>query len=157
MQRPVLSAFLWILSVPLLPAQLTSKYAGTYSYDRGEKGSATIRVYPESDTTVLFYIDINRGAPSYHMGIMYNRLVVYGDSARFYTRLEYMDMGCEWAFIFSKKGLQISTINGESGCGFGYGVHADGKYIRKSRKIPRHFKTMGGEKVYFSKTRPEDF
>lgn len=58
MQRLILLVFFvivtWIVYVPLLSAQKTSKYAGTYGYDFGEKGFGSIMVYPESDSTVLF-------------------------------------------------------------------------------------------------------
>jgi hypothetical protein len=48
----------------------TAKYLGIYSYgDDVEKGkTGTVFIYPETDSTILFYIDLNRGAPSYNMG-----------------------------------------------------------------------------------------
>lgn len=50
-----------------IPKLKTAKYAGVYTYgDTTEYGAGSIIIYPESDTTVLFYFETNRGAPSYH-------------------------------------------------------------------------------------------
>ena len=56
----------------------TIKYTGTYQLgdDIEKERIGTITIYPETDTTVLFYIDLNRGAPSYNMGQLYGRLKV---------------------------------------------------------------------------------
>lgn len=55
----------------------TMKYAGTFSYAKDKNGATgTILIYPESDSTILFYIEINRGAPSYNMGSLYGRLKI---------------------------------------------------------------------------------
>lgn len=105
----------------------------------------------------LFYIEINRGAPSYNMGSMYARMSIHGDSATFYTPMDYADTGCEWTLVFTKSNLRISTLNGQFDCGFGHAVYADGNYRRKSRKIPRYFESIEREIIYFDKTRPEDF
>jgi hypothetical protein len=66
----------------------TAKYAGQYSFgknvDEGPVGS--VKIYPESDTTVLFYIDICRGAPSYNLGQRYSRLKIKNGVAIFFVK-----------------------------------------------------------------------
>ena len=48
---------------------LTEKNAGIYSYGDLEKTRiGTIFIYPETDNSILFNIDLNRGAPSYNIG-----------------------------------------------------------------------------------------
>jgi hypothetical protein len=58
------------------PATLaTTKYGGTYSFgDNAEKGPVGhLSVYPESDSSLLFYLDVNKGAPSFNMGMLLGR------------------------------------------------------------------------------------
>jgi hypothetical protein len=49
----------------------------------------------------------------------------------------------------------VSTIDRQYDCGFGNGVFADGKYKKASSKIPKYFIQGDGEKIYFSKVKPE--
>jgi hypothetical protein len=138
---------------------LTSKYAGIFTYgsDQEKGGIGTIIIYPETDTTVLFYIDLNRGAPSYNMGSLYGRVILKNDAGSFYTELDQADKGCKWTFNFVKDSLTIETITGYYDCGFGNAVYADGVYKKQSYKLLEYFEDMEGEKVYFSKTKPEDY
>jgi hypothetical protein len=137
----------------------TCKYAGTYNYGGiNRKGAAgSIIIYPETDTTVLFYIDLNKGAPSFNMGSLYGRVIVNGERGTFSTRLDNENKGCEWTLNFSKKSLNITTSFGYGDCGFGNAVYADGKFKKRSNKIIQHFENTEGEKVYFYKTKPEDY
>ena len=144
------------LSPKLKPA--TIKYAGTYGFGKSrEKGTGEIIIYPETDSTVLFYLEGNRGAPSYSNGTMYQRLTISKDSATFFMKKDYQVMGCQWKLKFRSSFLTIETIDGRDECEFGYGVIADGKYIRKSSKIPSSFVTMDGQKVFFKSTSPEAY
>lgn len=136
---------------------LTSKYAGFYSFESEEKDGyyRKITIYPESDTTMLFYIDLNRGTPSFNIGSHYGRIVVKGDTAKYFTKYNYSEIGCGWQFIFEKDSLSISTIDNQNECDFGHAVFADGVYYRKSNKIYAYFEDWHGTKVYFRKTKPE--
>jgi hypothetical protein len=136
---------------------MTEMYAGTYSYgDDVEKGRiGTIFIYPESDSTILFYIDLNRGAPSYNMGSLYGRVIIKNDSGIFYTKFDYAEKGCKWIFKFSKSNLNIKVIEDE--CGFGRAVYADGEFKRVSQKSLDYFEDMEGKKIYFKTTKPEEY
>lgn len=138
---------------------LTSKYSGTFNYGADvEKGRmGTILIYPETDTTVLFYINLNRGAPSYNMGSLYGRVILENGAGTFYTKFDKADNGCKWTFDFVKDSLTIKTIAGYYDCGFGNAVYADGVYTKQSYRLLEYFEDMEGEKVYFSKTKPEDY
>lgn len=48
-------------------------YAGSYSFGSNvEKRSVgSLIVYPETDSTILFYFQGNKGAPSYNIGQLY--------------------------------------------------------------------------------------
>jgi hypothetical protein len=137
----------------------TSKFSGFYSYGNDiEKGRiGAIFIYAETDSTILFYIDLNRGAPSYNMGSLYGRVKMKNDSGTFYTKYDYNENGCKWTFNFTKNGLTINTIDNQTDCGFGHAVYADGTFKRQSNKIQEYFEDMEGKKVYFRKTTPEDY
>ena len=75
----------------------TSRLAGTFSFSLGnDKASGTVLVYPETDNTILFYVDLNRGAPSYNMGSLFGRLKIEDDKGTFETQ----DKGCRWTMKF---------------------------------------------------------
>ena len=137
----------------------TSKYKGFYSFGTSvEKGKVgTIQVYSETDSTILFCIDLNRGAPSYNMGFLYGRLKIIKDSGMFYFKDTNLENGCKWSFKFSKYILKIKTLENMDDCGFGGGVFADGIYKRISSKTQNYFQDGEGRKFYFKKTKPEDY
>ena len=132
---------------------LTSKYHGIYSYGKDVEKSriGTIFIYPETDSTILFYIDLNRGAPSYNMGSRYGQLRINNGSGTFYTKLNSSDKGCKLTFLFSKKILTIKTADEQGECGFGYAVFADGIFKRTTNKMHDYFEDMEGKKIYFKK------
>ena len=138
---------------------LTTKYSGDYRYGTDiEKGKiGNIIIYPETDNTILFYIDLNRGAPSYNMGSLYGRVKINNDKGIFYTKSDYAEKGCKWTFHFTENNLIIETVNQESNCGFGYAVFADGEYKRKSTKHKEFFENMEGIKIHFKTTKPEEY
>src|SRR6266487_312465 len=102
----------------------TSRLVGTYSYGKDvEKGRiGTIFIFAETDTTILFYIDLNRGAPSYNMGSLYGRVKITNSRGTFSTKIDSSSAGkgCKWTFRFSKNSLTIQTIHEQDNCGFGY-------------------------------------
>lgn len=138
---------------------LTSKYAGIYSYgvNAEKERVGSITVFPETDTTVLFYIDLNVGAPSYNMGSLYGRVVIKNDTGTFFTKYDYEDNGCKWKFVFTKDDITIKAIEGQADCGFGHAVFADGVFNTQSNKVVEYFENMEGKKVYFKETKPEDY
>lgn len=133
-------------------------YAGIYSYEKDStKGGGTITVYPESDSTFLFYIDINLGAPSYNGGNLYGRVKITQDTGTFFTKFDYMDNSCKWQFKFNDSSLSIKTVEDQYDCGFGNGVIADGDYKKDSSIIKQYFENGEGRKIYFDSTKPADY
>jgi len=137
----------------------TTKYAGIYSYGKDiEKGRiGAILIYPETDSTILFYIELNRGAPSYNMGSLYGQVKLKGDTGVFYTKVDDAEIDCKWTFHFTKNSLRITTVDEDNYCGFGYTVIADGKFKRKSNKSADFFYDLDMKKTYFRTTKPEDY
>ncbi len=138
----------------------TSKYAGIYkrNMDTSAGASGMITIYPETDSTVLFYIDICLGDPSYNLGSLYNRVVIKDGQGLFCSNLfSYQDKDCKWLFTFSNDSLKIRTVENNYECGFGNGVIADGDYIRESSSIPECFENGESIKIYFKNTPPEKY
>jgi hypothetical protein len=137
------------------PQTATAIYAGVYRYGDGNDRSGTVTVYPESDSTVLFYLDVNRGAPSYNMGMLYGRLTIRDSKGTYRNRFDYSDNGCELGFVFGRKELTVTTLNDQGDCGFGFAVYADGTFRRSSSRYPEYFVNAEGTKVWFRSTSPE--
>jgi hypothetical protein len=137
---------------------LTAKFAGLYAFGNSPENEAgSIIIYPETDSTVVFYIELNRGAPSYSSGSAYGRIKLKNGKGLFYAKPEDAENGCKWLLVFSGNRLKIETRENEFDCGFGHGVYADGEYVRKSKAIIPYFETMEGEKMFFNKITPEEY
>jgi hypothetical protein len=138
---------------------LTTKYAGQYRYGHNiqKESIGYLQIYPESDSTVLFYIDLNRGAPSYNMGSLYGRVKIVYDSGTFVTKFDTLGKGCELLFHFFRSKIEINMINNRDDCYFGYGVYADGNFRKESNTITEYFENAEGKKIDFKKTKPEDY
>ena len=143
--------------IPKLP--LTSKYTGIYSYgkDIEKERIGNIVIYPETDSTILFYIDLNRGAPSYNMGSLYGRVIIKNGKGVFFTKKKHEEGACKWSFEFTKKSLTIKTLQSNFDCAMGHGVYADGVYELFSNKLVDYFEDQEGRKTYYSKTKPEAY
>jgi len=142
----------------LKPPFKTQKFGGSYAYGKDiEKGRVGfIDVFPETDSTILFYLDLNRGAPSYNMGQLYGRIKIVNNSGVFYLAND--GKGCKFKLTFSKRLLFIKTIDEQWQCPFGGGVYADGTFKKFSNKVPTCFIGPTGEDtVYFRTTPPEEY
>jgi len=137
----------------------TSKYAGTYILGnvRSNNGGASIEVYPESDSTVLFYVHIQRGAPSHNSGRLYGRMRILDGSGLFNTKFDFLENSCRWKITTTSKAFILTTVNNQYDCAFGNGVVADGEYKKISSKKPECFVQGDGQKVYFAKVKPEKY
>jgi hypothetical protein len=137
----------------------TSTYAGTYGIGniRSDGGGASIEVYPESDSTVLFYVHIQKGVPSHNTGRLYGRMKVINGSGVFNTQFDFLENACTWKVSITPQHLTLSTINNQFDCGFGNAVIADGAYKKISSKKPEYFVQGDGKRVYFSKVKPEQY
>ena len=136
----------------------TTKYAGVYKAKKGSIGSVT--VYRETDSTVLFYIDIYQGAPSYNQGQLYDRLKIKdGEGTYFSTDSDCTDekKGCKWQMTIKKQILTIKTLENCYECGFGANVIGDNQYTLKNSKIPQFFIDGSNNKIFFNKTSPGDY
>lgn len=136
---------------------LTSKYGGLYGWkskfteDRG----GVLYVYPETNSTILFYLYLNGGEPTYNMGNLYGRVTITNGTGVFFNK-DYPGSNCKFRLTFLGEKLKIETLESKDECGFGAGLGAEGQYTRESAKIPEYFEGYE-RKVYFKTTKPEQY
>ena len=129
------------------------RYAGTYSYGLKPKSKdghfGLIYIYPTKKDSILFYIEISRGTPSYNSGALEGEIKIHNKSAIYFKKSEYSEKNCKWNITFSDKDIVIKTIDFNNECGFGHNVYADGVYKKTSNKVPVSYITRTEEKVFF--------
>jgi hypothetical protein len=137
----------------------TAQYAGEYNWGDAQRQEAggTLTVYPESDSTVLFYLDVSNGPPAFHLGQLYQRAVVRQGVARCAFKADYDSAGCRLRISFSPKAAVVETEQGYSECGFGNAVSADETYRRTSTATPQQFENGEGKVVKFKSVTPEQY
>lgn len=139
---------------------LTASYAGEYNWGdtTREQAGGTLTVYPESDSTVLFFLDVSNGPPAFHLGQLYQRAVVRQGVGRCAFQADYDPTGCRLRLRFSPQAVVIETEPGYAECGFGNGVSADETYRRRRRAAaPQQFTDGEGRKIRFQSTPPEQY
>ena len=128
---------------------LTAKYCGTYFYSFPDVDAAfrCAEIYPETDTTVLFYLSLNRGAPTYGMGQLYGRAHLVNGVGT-YNSIDSDD--CRLKLRFCQDSLIIESIDGKYSCPyFVFHVLADGNYIKLKNKCEDFFIDLGNDTTYF--------
>jgi hypothetical protein len=128
----------------------TSKYLGIYGFDFSNKlegNQGSLLIYPESDTSVLFHIEVCIGAPSFHLGYTAGRLIVKNDSA-LYQPAEY-ESTCKIMFYFKDNEIKLETISGFEECGFAMNVYADATYKLEKKVTPKFYSYGNRTKYYF--------
>ena len=127
------------------------KIGGTYSYgDDVEKGPVgTALIFPVDENTVLFSLDISKGAPSYNMGKMEGKMKLNGNVGTYESDLSDSYLNCSMIFEFFEDKLSISYNNEKQECGFGNGVSADTNYFLVDKTIPTHYFTGEGDEIPF--------
>ncbi len=135
----------------------TNQFAGFYEYGNKDKSTnwGSILVYPETDSTILFYLQLLSNEN--HFGELYARAKVIDNKAFYENISNEMGLNCQFEIILNPNGVNVRTTNENYECGFGNWVFADGDYLRKNNLIQDYFIDGSGTNVYFSKTKPEDF
>lgn len=137
----------------------TSKYAGLYAYGKNveKEKVGTIIIYPDSDSTVLFYFESNTGPSSFTMGEYYGRVKIFNGIGTFTMKQDNSEKGCQWKFVFSKKAVFIQTVNDQNNCGFPAGISTDGNYDRQIKGIIEECLGLHGDAINFGALKPENY
>ncbi len=128
----------------------TAKYAGKYQFgfNSEEDSGGILAVYPKNDKTVLFYLELSRGAPSYNSGMMIQDLII-DKNGKADLILNDDFFNCHLSFVFTPKNVSIKDVDSTDECGFGYGVRATGLYQKIDSSIPLYFTDLDGLTLYF--------
>lgn len=118
---------------------------GTYAFGEGvEIGPVgSLKVFPVDSEKALFFLDVNRGAPSYNMGQRYGAMSLKGDEGT------YEADGCVLRFEFGQGSVKVQQEAGTD-CGFGANVRADQDYELIDSAVPEFYVKADGDTVKFS-------
>ena len=129
--------FLIFLLFPLI--SFSQHIGGRFSYgihpDSGRTGS--LDIYQESDTSLIFNLDLCRGAPSYNLGSQIGRIIKDNNQWIYYVNDDFLN--CKLEFIIFRDIIEIKTMEGFGNCGYGGGVYSDGSYKRYESGNPEYY------------------
>ena len=128
-----------------------TQFGGKYEFgDDIEKGPVgLVSVYPLTDSTALFYLDVNRGAPSYNMGLLAGQMKITNNIGIYNSKSTDNEKGCIIKFTFGNNKLEVNTDANKDDCGFGFNVYADHSYKLVDNKIPDFYINGEGDTVLF--------
>jgi hypothetical protein len=120
-------------------------YSGEYGYsfkpqgkppkdEAGEGPQGNLTLLKIDENVYRFWLDVNKGWPSYNMGEADGTITIKGDSAVSDNTYESAENKCLLHFYFKKDKVVIATDANGFDCGFGHGVYADGDYKRKKKQ-----------------------
>lgn len=132
-----------------LSTQLT--YGGTYTFGGNSEGAPNgiAYIYPENDSTLLFYLNISKGAPSYNCGEIDGRITVKDGRATFRQDFDYGDNDCLLYFEFTYNAVTIIEDEKDCQCGFGSGVYINDIFQRTNSEIPQYYTTLSNDTIFF--------
>lgn len=124
---------------------------GTYKFgDNAENGRVgSLIVYPLTDQTALFFLDVSRGAPSYNQGQIFGEMTIKDNIGIYDTKSDDEFLNCFLKFKFNNKEVKIGTGEGRYECGFGYAVYADHNYKLVDESVPKYFINGESDTIVF--------
>jgi hypothetical protein len=140
----------------------TARFAGTYMFgsaihkDADEEEDdyvgpgGRVLLYPESDSTMLFFMEVEKGEPANAIGRLNGRIILKSNKGIFTLNNPQGIPICKLSFQIEKRFLDIRTVDGLNNCGFGPGVRADNRFFRYSAEIPECYE-VNGKKSCFEK------
>ena len=129
----------------------TANIGGTYSFGNDvEKGAVgSIIIYPVTEYSALFFLDVCRGAPSYNTGQLFGNLSIQGNIGTYDSKKYSEDINCLLKFEFNSDIIKVSLDKEHNDCGFGHAVNAENSYTRLEDTIPEFFVEGQGDTIYF--------
>jgi len=133
------------------------QYGGIYKFGGDSEGAGgVVYIYPETDNTALFYLEKNRGAPSYNSGTIDGRITIKNGKATFKELLfDGFEDYCILHFEFGKNTLTVKQED-DCNCGFGFGVFVNDTFKRTSSEIPQYYINREDRKIYFSELQKDE-
>lgn len=120
-------------------------YSGAYGYAykphgnppkeyRNEGPTGDLVLLRIENNTYKFWLDLNKGWPSYNMGEASGFITLDHDSASFDNTFEGAEGKCILHFKVSAAKVKVSTDANSFDCGFGNAVVADGNYQKQTKQ-----------------------
>lgn len=138
-----------------------SLYSGIYTFgntsadEKAPQGEAYF--YPYDDSTLLFYVYVNIGAPAYNSGAIDGRITVRNGKATYRTHLDTAENDCVLHFDFRGDTLTVAQGSyNHCDCGFGNRVFLNDTFVRTTPDIPQYFVTIANDTVYFSQLKEKE-
>lgn len=127
-----------------------NKFVGKYSYgtnvNEGPVGS--IHLYPNSDSTSYFYLELNQGAPSLRSDVLTGFIKVLNTNRAIYST-QGEGGGCIFELNLKDDKIQITTDPQRSDCFFFVSFSANGIYKCKSSARPEYYIDRHADTIYF--------
>ena len=150
--KKIISILLTTVGLSIQVFSQTAKYAGTYFYGGKNENDAygLLQIYPETDSTILFYIENGKGAPSYNSGSIDGRALLVRKDSAIYSQ---NDSNCVLYIKFHANRIKVDVYEHHDGCGYGGGVSPYGEYLKINKSTPPYFINREGDTTYFAKTK----
>lgn len=96
-------------------------------------------VYPETDTSVIFHIEVFSGPPENDQGVFTDAVAINKDTGLLYFALDTSGTECKLRFRFEEDKLVTITVPEFSDWWFGPNVSFDQVFTRTSKVIPEYY------------------
>jgi hypothetical protein len=115
----------------------SNAFTGRYSLSgQNDVRSGLIQIRPNTNSSFFFYLDINRGPPSYNMGSSFGEATLINPTTAIF-KISDTNYKCELHFSIEKNILSIEEMDySEAYCGWGHAVSSAGKYRRINSNTP---------------------
>jgi hypothetical protein len=140
-----MSKFIFVVLIFTGIAAASQPLPGSYAYSFKSQGNppkeekavgpqGTLTLLKMDDKKYRFWLDVNKGWPSYNQGVTDGTLVFVNDTASFDNTYEDADHPCILKFKVKGTTISINSMSSSFNCGFGNGVVADGDYVRLKKQ-----------------------
>ncbi len=113
--------------------QVNSIRSGTYATQTFENGAVCILEIKDAPSP-SFYVNCNRGAPSYNQGTLSGEFEWSEPNVGLFKTDRFGP--CELRFSITKTNVQVTQTGADFECGFGAGVTATGDYTFQNDQTP---------------------
>jgi hypothetical protein len=124
---------------------------GTYSFGDNveEEPAGSVIVYPLTDNTALFYLDVCQGSPGYGLGQLFGKMTIKDNIGTFDSKDDQDYFNCILKFKFSSGQLEVLLDSENVECGFGGHVSVDNRYYLTDKNLPKYFIAGEGDTIAF--------
>jgi len=130
---------------------------GTYSFGDINTGPAgSLKIKPINADVAMFFLDVNKGKPSYNMAQLAGQMVINGSVGTYNQKVDANGLNCELTFKFSKEGVEVLTNSQRNYCGFGANVQVSNIYHLTDEQIPEYYVTAEGDTVLFERIKVKE-